>query len=35
MSAAGVELTSIPTILGELARDFGDPRTAELFALMA
>jgi nicotinamidase-related amidase len=35
MSAAGVELTSIPAILGELARDFGDPRTTELFALMA
>jgi nicotinamidase-related amidase len=35
MTAAGVELTSIPAILGELARDFGDPRVRELFALMA
>lgn len=34
MTAAGVELTSIPTILGELARDFADPRTRELFSLM-
>lgn len=35
MNAAGVQLTSIPAILGELARDFADPRTAQLFGLMA
>lgn len=35
MTAAGVELTSLPAIIGELARDFGDPRTKQLFALMA
>lgn len=35
MTAAGVVLTSIPAILGELARDFSDPRTKELLGLMA
>lgn len=35
MAAAGVELTSIPAIVGELARDFRDPRTGDLLGLMA
>ncbi len=35
MSAAGVELTSVTTVLGELACDLRDPRTKELFALLS
>jgi nicotinamidase-related amidase len=35
MTAAGVEMTSIPTLFGELAHDFNDPRIGQLFALMA
>ena len=34
MTAAGVEMTSLPTIFGELAHDFDDPRVSELFGLM-
>lgn len=34
MTQAGVEMTSVPTILGELARDFNDPVTQRAFPLL-
>lgn len=34
MTQAGVEMTSVPTILGELIRDFSDPQTERAFPLL-
>ncbi len=34
MTQSGVEMTSVPTIIGELARDFSDPRAERALALL-
>jgi nicotinamidase-related amidase len=34
MTHSGVEMTSMPAVIGELAYDFGDPRAKDAFALM-
>jgi nicotinamidase-related amidase len=34
MSDAGVVLTSVPAVVGEMAIDFADPRTQKLFGLL-
>jgi nicotinamidase-related amidase len=34
MTQAGVEMTSVPVILGALARDFADPRAQQALALL-
>lgn len=34
MTQAGVEMTSVPTVLGELIRDFSDPKSERAFPLL-
>lgn len=34
MTQAGVEMTSVPTIIGELAADFADPRVKQVLPLL-
>jgi hypothetical protein len=35
MRQAGVVLSSVPALVGELAIDFSDPRTQKAFGLLA
>jgi hypothetical protein len=35
MSQAGVVLSSVPAVIGELAIDFSDPRIPKAFGLLA